>query len=104
MSYTSAKPPGIDQERVGCEARSVAITGPLYENEGETMAQHRIRIGVVGANGGTDRWGARAHIPAIAALEEAELVAVCTAREETAKRAQQRTGARLAVCEYQEMV
>lgn len=60
------------------------------------MAQQRIRIGVVGANGGTDRWGARAHLPAIAALEEAELVAVCTAHEETAKRAQQRTGARLA--------
>jgi predicted dehydrogenase len=29
-------------------------------------------------------------------LEEAELVAICTAREETAKRAQQRTGAQLA--------
>jgi predicted dehydrogenase len=68
------------------------------------MAQRRIRIGVVGANGGQDRWGARAHVPAIAALEEAELVAVCTAHEETAKRAQQRTGARLAFWDYQEMV
>jgi len=68
------------------------------------MVQRRMRIGVVGANGGTDRWGARAHLPAIAALEEAELVAVCTAREETAKRAQQRTGARLAVCDYAEMM
>ncbi len=68
------------------------------------MAQRRMRIGVVGANGGTERWGARAHLPAIAALEEAELVAVCTAREETAKRAQQRTGARLAFWNYEEMV
>ena len=68
------------------------------------MAQRRMRIGVVGANGGTERWGARAHLPAIAALEEAELVAVCTAREETAKRAQQRTGARLAFWDYKEMV
>jgi len=68
------------------------------------MAQRRIRIGVVGANGGTDRWGARAHLPAIAALEEGELVAVCTAREETAKRAQERTGARLAFWDYREMV
>jgi len=66
------------------------------------MAQRQMRIGVVGANGGTDRWGA--HLPAIAALEEAELVAVCTAREETAKRAQQRTGARLAFWNYEEMV
>jgi predicted dehydrogenase len=63
-----------------------------------------MRIGVVGANGGTDRWGARAHLPAIAALAEAELVAVCTAREETAKRAQQRTGVRLAFWDYEEMV
>lgn len=68
------------------------------------MAQHRMRIGVVGANGGTDRWGARAHLPAIAALEEAELVAVCTAHEETAKQAQQRTGARLAFWDYKEMM
>ena len=63
-----------------------------------------MRIGVVGANGGTDRWGARAHLPAIAALEEAELVAVCTAHEETAKRAQERTGARLAFWDYKEMM
>jgi predicted dehydrogenase len=68
------------------------------------MAQQRIRIGVVGANGGTDRWGARAHLPAIAALEEAELVAVCTAHEETAKQAQHRTGARLAFWDYKEML
>jgi predicted dehydrogenase len=68
------------------------------------MAQRRMRIGVVGANGGTDRWGARAHLPAVAALEEAELVAVCTAHEETAKRAQQRTGARLAFWDYGEMM
>jgi predicted dehydrogenase len=68
------------------------------------MVQHRIRIGVVGANGGTDRWGVRAHLPAIAALEEAELVAVCTAHAETAKRAQQRTGARLAFWDYTEMM
>src|SRR5262245_20605216 len=104
MSYTSAEPPEIHQERVGCEARAGAVTSPLYEDEGETMAQHRMRIGVVGANGGTDRWGARAHLPAIAALEEAELVAVCTVHEETAKRAQQRTGARLAFWDYREMM
>jgi len=37
------------------------------------MAQRRRRLGVVGAYGGTDRWGARAHLPAIAALAEAEI-------------------------------
>ena len=51
------------------------------------MAQARMRLGVIGANGGTDRWGARAHLPAVLALEEAELAAVCTSREETARHA-----------------
>jgi predicted dehydrogenase len=68
------------------------------------MAKSRIRIGIIGANGGTDRWGVRAHIPAVKALPEAELVAVCTAREETARRAQQRTGAPLAFWDYESMV
>lgn len=68
------------------------------------MAQRKIRVGIVGANGGMDRWGARAHIPALMALPEAELVAVCTAHEETAKRAQQRTGAPLAFWDYREMM
>jgi predicted dehydrogenase len=68
------------------------------------MAQHRIRVGIVGANGGTDRWGVRAHIPAVMSLEEAELTAVCTAHEGTARAAQQRTGAHLAFWDYQEMV
>jgi predicted dehydrogenase len=68
------------------------------------MAQQRVRIGVVGANGGSDRWGARAHIPAVLALAEAELVAVCTAHEATAKQAQQRTGAPLAFWDYRAMM
>src|SRR5262245_18806950 len=68
------------------------------------MAEGSIRIGIIGANGGTDRWGARAHIPAVMALPEAKLVAVCTAREETARRAQQRTGAPLAFWDYESMV
>jgi predicted dehydrogenase len=68
------------------------------------MAESRIRVGIIGANGGTDRWGARAHVPAVMALPEAELVAVCTAREETARRAQERTGAPLAFWDYESMV
>jgi predicted dehydrogenase len=68
------------------------------------MAESRIRVGIIGANGGTDRWGVRAHIPAVLALPEAELVAVCTSREETAKRAQERTGAPLAFWDYEAMV
>jgi predicted dehydrogenase len=68
------------------------------------MAQARWRVGVIGANGGTDRWGARAHLPAVLALEEAELTAVCTSREETARHAQERSGAALAFWDYEKLV
>ena len=68
------------------------------------MEQPRMRVGVIGANGGADRWGARAHLPAVLALDEAQLVAVCTSREETARNAQQRTGAPMAFWDYREMV
>lgn len=68
------------------------------------MEPHRIRIGVIGAGDGAGTWGARGHLPAIQALDDAELVAVCTAREETARRAQQRTHAPLAFWDYREMV
>src|SRR5262245_25962188 len=79
-------------------------TAASAQRGGSSMATSRIRIGIIGANGGTDRWGARAHIPAVMALPEAELVAVCTAREETARRAQERTGAPLAFWDYESMV
>lgn len=68
------------------------------------MAQRKMRVGVIGANGGADRWGAKAHLPAVLALEEAKLVAVCTAREETALNAQRRSGADLAFWDYKQMV
>jgi predicted dehydrogenase len=47
----------------------------------------KIRVGIVGATvtvGGSG-WGAHAHVPALHALPEYELKAVCTAHEETAK-------------------
>ena len=47
----------------------------------------KIRIGIVGATvtPGGSGWGANAHIPALRALPDYEVVAVCTAHEETAK-------------------
>jgi predicted dehydrogenase len=71
---------------------------------GADMEQRKMKIGVVGANGGADRWGARAHLPAVLALEEATLAAVCTSREETARNAQQRSGAERAYWDYREMM
>jgi len=57
----------------------------------------RLRIGLIGATSGAERWGARAHIPALLALrDELDFAAVCTAHKETALEAQKATGARLA--------
>jgi len=46
----------------------------------------KIRVGIVGATvtvGGSG-WGAKTHVPALKALPDYELKAVCTTREETA--------------------
>lgn len=47
----------------------------------------KIRVGIVGATltQGGSGWGANAHVPALKALPDYELKAVCTAHEETAK-------------------
>ena len=47
----------------------------------------RIRVGIVGAHVGPDgqSWGARAHIPALKALPEIDLVAVCNRHRATAE-------------------
>lgn len=66
----------------------------------------KVRVGIVGA---TTRkagsgWGANAHIPALRSLSDYELVAVCTAHEESAKESAQAFGARLAFHDPKEMV
>jgi predicted dehydrogenase len=47
----------------------------------------RIRVGIVGATvtPGGSGWGANAHVPALQALPNFELKAVCTAHAETAR-------------------
>src|SRR5262249_56779199 len=47
----------------------------------------RIRVGIVGATvtQGGSGWGANAHVPALKALPQYQLEAVCTAHEDTAK-------------------
>ena len=47
------------------------------------MRNKKLRLGIIGANVGYG-WTPRAHAPAIAELPEIELVAVCTAHEDTA--------------------
>ena len=67
------------------------------------MAEKRIALGIVGASARYG-WGMRAHLPAFLALPEYELVAVCTAHQETAEESAQRYGARKAYSDYHDLV
>ena len=67
------------------------------------MAGEQIRVGIIGANAHYG-WSMRAHLPALLALPEFELTAVCTAHQETAEESAKVYGARLAFHDYQEMV
>ncbi len=67
------------------------------------MAGDQIRVGIIGANAHSG-WSMRAHLPALLALPEYQLTAVCTAHQETAEESAKHYGARLAFHNYQEMV
>ena len=66
---------------------------------------NKIRVGIVGATvtTGGSGWGADAHVPALHALPDYELKAVCTAHEDTAKASAERFGAELAFHDMDEM-
>src|SRR5919202_1565576 len=66
----------------------------------------KIRVGIVGATvtPGGSGWGANAHVPALHALPDFELKAVCTAHEETAKASAEAFGAELAFHDFEEMI
>ena len=65
-----------------------------------------IRVGIVGATvtvGGSG-WGARTHVPALRALPEYSLKAVCTAHEDTALASQKAFGTDLAFHNFDDML
>lgn len=66
----------------------------------------KIKVGIVGATvtPGGSGWGANAHVPALQALPNYELKAVCTAHEDTAKASAEKFGADLAFHDMNEMV
>jgi predicted dehydrogenase len=66
----------------------------------------KIRVGIVGATvtQGGSGWGANAHVPALHALPDYELKAVCTAHEETARASKEAFGAEMAFHDINEMV
>ena len=65
----------------------------------------RIRVGIVGATvtPGGSGWGANAHVPALQALPNFELKAVCTAHAETARASAEKFGADLAFDDIDQM-
>ncbi len=57
------------------------------------MDGQQIRVGIVGASASRG-WALQAHIPALRALPEFQLTAVCTTRRETADASAKAFGAR----------
>ena len=66
------------------------------------VASNQLRVGIVGASASRG-FASIAHIPALQALPQFEIVAVCTTRQETARAAAQRYGARLAFSDPAQM-
>lgn len=66
----------------------------------------KIRVGIVGATvtPGGSGWGANAHVPALHALPEYELKAVCTAHPDTATASAAAFGATLAFHDFEKMI
>src|SRR5881394_1986607 len=66
----------------------------------------KIRVGIVGATvtQGGSGWGANAHVPALKALPNYELKAVCTSREDTAKASAAAFGAECSFHKFSDMV
>lgn len=52
----------------------------------------KLKLGLVGADAAGKGWGPAAHMPALGALEEIELAALCTSRPESAAAAEQAYG------------
>ena len=67
------------------------------------LEDKKIRVGLIGANVHYG-WGRRAPIPALLALPEYELIAVCTAHKDTAEESAKRYRVPLAFHDYHEMV
>ena len=63
----------------------------------------KLRVGIVGADAKGQGWAPLAHFPALRALPEFEIGALCTTREETARAAAERYGVPRAYHDYREM-
>src|SRR5439155_27223981 len=82
-----------------------ATSGLCAHQEEEKMAD-KIRVSIVGATvtQGGSGWGAAAHVPALKALPEYELKAICTSHEDTAAAAKKMFDIELAFHDIKDMV
>ena len=67
------------------------------------MPGDKIRLGIIGANAKYG-WSMRAHLPALLALPEYKLTAVCTSSAETAAESAKAYGAKSAYHDFHDMV
>ena len=67
------------------------------------MTTKPIRVGIIGASP-TRGWAANAHIPALKALPQFEIAAVCTTRQESADATAQKFGIPLAFADWRQMM
>src|SRR5690349_13252221 len=63
----------------------------------------KLRVGIVGADATGQGWAPLAHFPALRALPEYEIAALCTAHADTARAAADRYGVRAAYHDYRAM-
>src|SRR4249920_2546025 len=91
--------------RVSRRAGHAARKAPREPDQEVQMAD-KIRVGIVGATvtQGGSGWGAHAHVPALKALPNYELKAVCTSHEDTAKASAAAFGAERAFHRFSDMV
>src|SRR5712691_7191103 len=83
--------------------QTIGAAPPWHPARRVPMAADKIRVGIIGANAHYG-WSMRAHLPALRAMPDYELTAVCTSRPETAAESAAHYGARLAFHDYHAMV
>jgi predicted dehydrogenase len=94
---------GIPQVAAGRRRARPMTQSPVTQSP---VTQSPIRVGIVGAGIGPGRenWGVRAHLPALMALPEVEVVAICTTRLATATAAADHFGVPQAFDDAEAMV
>jgi predicted dehydrogenase len=75
----------------------------IYLGEEKMTNQKILKVGLIGANVSYG-WSPRAHIPALKALPNIELAAICTAHEDTAKASAEKYDVPLAYWNYHELL